>query len=82
VNDIEFKDENLLSRVKVEIEVVDKGETKKYKTFVLEKYSVLIEGVVEEYFGESHKISEDEIEIRYKTEMKPGEILIKYKQGR
>ncbi|QQD14358.1 hypothetical protein [Sphingobacterium sp. UDSM-2020] len=75
VNTIEFHPENLLSRIKIDIEFKEKEEFKSYKTFVIEKYIVKIEEDYDEWTGE--KI-EYEDEIRYKTFLDENQIIIKH----
>lgn len=75
VDDINFEKENLLSRVSINIEVKKADKFVKYKTFIIEKYSIKIEDDIDEFSNE--KI-EHEDEIRYKTIEKPEEIMIKH----
>ncbi|KRD58696.1 hypothetical protein ASE40_20505 [Flavobacterium sp. Root935] len=74
VDTIDFQPENLLSRIKIDIEYKSENEFKSYKTFVIEKYIIKIEDF-DEYTGE--KI-EFEDEIRYKTSLTENEILIRH----
>ncbi|AIM37572.1 hypothetical protein KO02_13410 [Sphingobacterium sp. ML3W] len=74
VDTIEFHPENLLSRIKLDIEFKEQGEFRSYKTFVIEKYTVKIEDY-NEWNGE--KI-EYEDEIRYKTSLDENQIIIKH----
>lgn len=82
VNDVKFDEESKLSRVSIKIEVNEGSSIKVYKTIILEKYAVLVEGIKEHYNGETFTISDDTKEIRYKATVTPGEILIKFlKEG-
>lgn len=74
VESIDFQSQNLLSRVKIDIEYKSDNEFKSYKTFVIEKYIIKIEDF-DEFTGE--KI-EFEDEIRYKTSLNENEILIRH----
>lgn len=73
VDTIDFQPENLVSRVKVDIQFKSDNEFKSYKTFVVEKYIVKIEDY-DNFTGE--KI-EFEDEIRYKCNMTKSEIILK-----
>jgi hypothetical protein len=75
VDDIDFDKKHLLSRIKIDIEVKHDKQFKKYKTFILEKYSVIIEDFEDEDSVEKTQFNE---EIRYKAIEKPGEILIRF----
>lgn len=74
VDSLDFQPENLLSRVKIDIEYKSNNEFKSYKTFIIEKYIIKIEDF-DEFTGD--KI-EFEDEIRYKTKLTENEILIKH----
>ena len=74
VDTIKFEPQNLLSRVKIDIDYKQDKDFKSYKTFVIEKYVIKIEDF-DEFTGE--KI-EYEDEIRYKTTVTENEILIRH----
>ncbi|ELR70192.1 hypothetical protein C900_03877 [Fulvivirga imtechensis AK7] len=78
VNDIEFDEKNILSRIKIDIQAKENDQWKIYKTLILEKYAVLIEGIGEYIGSEKIKILDDTEEIKYKAQVSPGEILIRY----
>lgn len=74
VETINFEPENLLSRVKIDIEYKSDNKFKSYKTFIIEKYIIKIEDF-DEFTGD--KIEYDK-EIRYKTNLTENEIIIKH----
>lgn len=73
VNDIDYKEENLQMRVKVDIEILDKGKIKKLKTITLEKYKIIFPATYEDDI----KLFDEYDELRFKTKVTDGEILIK-----
>lgn len=74
VNTIDFEPENLISRIKVDIQYKSDNKFRSYKTFVIEKYIVKIES----YDELTEKIVEYEDEIRYKSDVKEHEIIIQH----
>ena len=74
INTIKFEPQNLVSRVKIDIEYKSDDTFKSYKTFTIEKYIVKIEDY-DEFTGD--KI-EYEDEIRYSTSLAEDEIIIKH----
>lgn len=79
VDDIETDPKNLISRIKIDMEVKSEGEFQTYKTFILEKYIVKVFDY-EEFTGE--RIDYDD-EIRYRVNSTENQVLIqslKYKK--
>lgn len=74
VDTIDFTPENLISKVRVDIQFKSDNKFKSYKTFVIEKYIIKIEDY-DEFSGE--KI-EFEDEIRYKCKVKESEIILQH----
>jgi len=71
IDSIGFQPQNLLSRVKIDIEYKSDNKFKSYKTFIIEKYIIKIEDF-DEFTGD--KI-EFEDEIRYKTSLSENELI-------
>ena len=78
VKDIDFEPDRILSRVKINIQIKEDGKWKELKTLLMEKYSVVIEGISDYIGTEEIVIAEDSEEMRYKTSITEEEILIRY----
>lgn len=75
VKDIDFQSDNLLSRITINVDINDNNQLKSFKTIIIEKYRIIIEGEEDDY-GEV--IFDESEEMRYKVELNSEKTKVKF----